>query len=360
MYKYTALPIGIDEPTPYQSSKSVPSDTWLLWGCHIAVTCLSATFLLITFPLSAWCFIKNIPAYQRVVLFRLGRVRPTKGPGLIVLLPLIDQWQPVDMRTRAFKVPPCKVKSRDGALVSLGADIQYRVSDPVLSVMSVQDLDLVIRSTSQNLLKQSLGRKYLREIHSKKASIGEQLKEDINEQVKPWGVNVERVHLVLESVLQAPEDQLIETLTSRSNTGFEHLLTQFVSLVNQSSGKRNPPSLADAFTDISLQHLLSQLEERLSESLVSNVKASYQMYITLQDGERVAYYLNLTSGSGCCGWGVLPFPSDVTIETTELDLLSLFRGNLHPITAYKEGRMRVIGDLQTALRLENVLRVFQQ
>ncbi|KAM4678166.1 stomatin-like protein 1 isoform 2-T2 [Discoglossus pictus] len=336
MYKYTALPVGLDEHHPAQITKPAPSDSWLLWGCHTAFACMSFLLLLITFPLSAWCFLKIIPDYQRVVVFRLGRVRPTRGPGLIMLLPFIDQWQRVDMRRKAFNVPPCKVKSRDGALVSMGADVQYRVSDPVLSVMSVQDLNFVTRNTAQNLLTESLGRKYLREIHGDRVRIGEQLQEDINEQVKPWGVNVERVELALEAVLRAPEDPLLGPLNLQGT-----------------------PSTTVS-TDITLQQLLSRLEGSLSDSLVSEVNASYQLYVIMQSGQRAAYYLDLATGSGRCGWGTLPSPPDVTLEISESDLLSMFRGDLHPITAYSGGRLQVTGDLQTALRLEKALQVVRQ
>ncbi|KAM4678165.1 stomatin-like protein 1 isoform 1-T1 [Discoglossus pictus] len=363
MYKYTALPVGLDEHHPAQITKPAPSDSWLLWGCHTAFACMSFLLLLITFPLSAWCFLKIIPDYQRVVVFRLGRVRPTRGPGLIMLLPFIDQWQRVDMRRKAFNVPPCKVKSRDGALVSMGADVQYRVSDPVLSVMSVQDLNFVTRNTAQNLLTESLGRKYLREIHGDRVRIGEQLQEDINEQVKPWGVNVERVELALEAVLRAPEDPLLGPLNLQgtpSTSGFEQLLVQFVSLVNQSSSHHNTIAPAAVSTDITLQQLLSRLEGSLSDSLVSEVNASYQLYVIMQSGQRAAYYLDLATGSGRCGWGTLPSPPDVTLEISESDLLSMFRGDLHPITAYSGGRLQVTGDLQTALRLEKALQVVRQ
>ncbi|XP_075438731.1 stomatin-like protein 1 [Ascaphus truei] len=361
---YNALPLGLDEPPPsllLRTPKPAPHETWLTWGCHTAVSCLSLLLLIITFPISAWCAFKVVPDYQRVVIFRLGRVRPPRGPGLILLLPMIDQWQRVDMRVKAFSVPPCKVRSRDGALVSLGADVQFRVCDPVLSMMSVQDLSFVMRSTSQHLLAQTLGRKNLREIQSDRLRIGEQLREDIGEQVKPWGVSVERVELALEAVLRMPEDTLIGPLDPHAtppSAGLEQLVMQFISLANQSSGISDTPPTTGHYVpgSLELQQLLSGLEGSLSESLVSEVGASYQLYVTLCGGEKAAYYLDLTSGSGSSGWGVLPRPPDVTLETSEADLLSLLRGDLHPLSAYTGGRLRVGGDLQTALRLEVVLR----
>ncbi|XP_053319607.1 stomatin-like protein 1 [Spea bombifrons] len=357
-YTYTSLPVGLDEPPPSQSQKTAPSQSLLLSGLYTAVTCLSCLILVITFPLSIWCLLKIVPDYQRVVVFRLGRARGPRGPGPVLLLPLIDQLHRVDMRVRAFNIPPSKVKSRDGALVSLGADVQFRVCDPVLSVLSVQDLNFVIRNTAQNLLTQSLGRKYLREIHSDRVRIGEHLKEDINEEVKPWGVCVERVELALEAIVQAPEDTLDGTLNIQSKPpsgGFEQLLLQVISLAKQSSENDSKPCAG-----LSLQQLLSRLEGNLTSSLVSEVGSSFQFYLTLQGGEKAAYFLDLTSGSGQCGWGVFHRNPDVTLELTEADLLLLIQGDLHPLAAYTQGRLRVTGDVQTALKLQRVLPVAKQ
>lgn len=57
-------------------------------------------------------FFKTVPNYERIVVFRLGRIQHPKGPGVVLVLPLIDQWQRVDLRTRAFNIPPCKVLTK--------------------------------------------------------------------------------------------------------------------------------------------------------------------------------------------------------------------------------------------------------
>ncbi|XP_063301967.1 stomatin-like protein 1 [Pelobates fuscus] len=357
-YKYISLPTGLDEAPPWQCQKAAPSDSWILSVVHTAISCLSCLLLLITFPVSIWCFLKVVPDYQRIVVFRLGRVRPPRGPGMVLLLPLIDQFQRVDMRTRAFKIPPSKVKSRDGAVVCLGADIQFRVCDPVLSVLSVQDLSFVIQNTAQNLLVQSLGRKYLQEMYSSRMRIGEHLKEDINEQVKPWGACVDRVDLAMEAVMQSPDSNPVGCVNTQSKTpsgGFEQLLMQVISLAKQNPEKEINPS-----TGLTLQQLLSRLEGNLNESLVSKVGSSFQFHLTLESGERAPYFLDLTSGSGRAGWGVIGGTPDVTLDITETDLLSLIQGKLHPLAAYNQGRLRVQGNLQTALQLQEVLQVVTQ
>ncbi|KAG8576073.1 hypothetical protein GDO81_009767 [Engystomops pustulosus] len=301
-------------------------------------------------------FHQIVPDYERVVVFRLGRVRPPKGPGLVLLLPLIDQFQRIDLRTRAFSIQPCKIKSRDDVLVSIGADVQFRVCDPILSVLSVQNLNFVIQNTAENLLAQSLGRKYFREICGDRMRIGEHFKEDINEQVKPWGVCVERVDLLMEAVQRSHEEHVtvpFNPLVGNPSGGIEQMIMQFVSMAKQVSATDTKPSISSP--DFSLQDLLSRLEGTLSESLVSEVRSSYQIYVIHRDQKRSACFLDLTAGSGLSGMGVLTSPPDVTLEITEADLLSLIQGDLNPMTAYTTGRLHVTGNLQTAILLGKVL-----
>ncbi|KAI2575065.1 STOML1 isoform 10, partial [Pan troglodytes] len=91
-----------------------------------------------------------------MIVFRLGRIRTPQGPGMVLLLPFIDSFQRVDLRTRAFNVPPCKLASKDGAVLSVGADVQFRIWDPVLSVMTVKDLNTATRMTAQNAMTKAL------------------------------------------------------------------------------------------------------------------------------------------------------------------------------------------------------------
>ncbi|KAM5172250.1 stomatin-like protein 1 [Mantella aurantiaca] len=361
-YRYSALPLNL-ESLPSNAANSAKSDTWLMKLCYTGLTFLCFLIVIITLPVSIWFSVKIVPDYQRMVIFRLGRVRPPKGPGLVLVVPFIDQLQRVDMRARAFSIQPSKVKSRDDVLVSLRADVHFRVCDPVLSVMSVQDLNFVIQHTAENLLTQSLGHKYLREIYGDRARIAEHLKEDINEQVKVYGVCIVHTELQLEAVLRSQEEHMNVPITPPalgSPAGLEQMFVQLVSLAQQTvtSGSSDSSPSPDEVSDagFSIQQMASQLEGVLSESLVAEVGSSFQLNVTLHRGESVSYFIDLTSGSGSCGWGIFPGTPDVTLKMTEADLVSFIKGDLSPFAAYTTGRLHVVGDLRTALQLEKVLK----
>ncbi|XP_053744830.1 stomatin-like protein 1 isoform X3 [Panthera pardus] len=149
--------------------------SWPSYLCHGLISFLGFLLLLITFPVSGWFALKIVPTYERMIVFRLGRIRTPQGPGMVLLLPFIDSFQRVDLRTRAFNVPPCKLASKDGAVLSVGADVQFRIWDPVLSVMTVKDLNTATRMTAQNAMTKALLKRPLREIQMEKLKISDQL-----------------------------------------------------------------------------------------------------------------------------------------------------------------------------------------
>uniref|UniRef100_A0A8D0GM56 Stomatin-like protein 1 n=1 Tax=Sphenodon punctatus TaxID=8508 RepID=A0A8D0GM56_SPHPU len=308
-----------------------------------------------------------------MIVFRLGRMRAPQGPGVVLLLPFIDHWQRVDMRTRAFNVPPCKVTSVDGAVISVGADIQFRVWNPVLSVMMVKDLNTAARMTAQNAMTKTLLKKNLREIQTEKARIGDQLLLEINDVIKSWGLEVDRVELILEAVLQPPQESLSGPHTihqlaihffgtgrasaSLSGTSGTADNVKTVSEIQQGGPLITTTTSSSNVKIPSTEELLSTLETFLSESLVNQVRACYQFNILLPSRVQSMYFIDLSEGHGKVGHGMPEHSPDVVLEMTEEDLQALFMGNLRPLNAYMSGRLRVRGDLNLALKLEEIFRM---
>ncbi|NXD12871.1 STML1 protein, partial [Nothocercus nigrocapillus] len=373
------------DPLGQPSNAADSVQGWLSWICHGMITSLVFLLLLATFPISGWFALKVVPAYERMIIFRLGRMRAPQGPGIVLLLPFIDHWQRVDLRTRAFNVPPCKLTSKDGAVVSMGADVQFRVWDPVLSVLVVKDLIATTRMTAQNAMTKTLLKKSLREIQAEKLRIGEQLVLEINDMTKSWGLEVDRVELTMEAVLQPPQESLVgplapvpglEGLDSTIQQLAAHLFSNTLALTGSANGSPEAADSAETVNEVepptaavgtgsarrkpSADELLSAVELFLSEPLVGQVGASYQVNIALPSGAQSTYFIDLSSGSGRAGRGLPEGSPDVVLEMSEKDLQDLFLGDLRPLSAYMSGRLQVKGDLHVALKLEELLKAMKQ
>ncbi|XP_042351741.1 stomatin-like protein 1 [Plectropomus leopardus] len=354
------------------------SQGWLSWICNLIVISLVYICTFLTFPITGWFVLKTVPNYQRIVVFRLGRVCPPKGPGIVLVLPLIDQWQRVDLRTRAFNIPPCQVTTLDGGVLSVGADIQFRIWNPVMSVLSVQDLNASTRMTAQKALTYSLAKKTVREIQSERVKLGEYLGMDINQMTQPWGLEVDRVELTLGSLLKAPEEgpsgPLIVPPTVSGLEGLAGPIQQLAMHFLGHGGASQPQqkdsiTYADELssssqtivaTPRSVEELLGGVKLLLSETLVHQVGACFQFDISSEDGQHHSYYVDLSQGSGAAGAGSLCREPDVTLSMTDNDLLAMFQGELRPFAAYTAGRLRIQGDIKTAMKLEEVIKLLKK
>ncbi|KAJ8002440.1 hypothetical protein DPEC_G00158930 [Dallia pectoralis] len=384
---------------------------WLSWICNVTITFMVYVFVFITFPLSGWFVLKVVPNYQRIVVFRLGRVGPPKGPGVVLVLPLIDQWQRVDLRTRAFNIPPCQVRTSDGGVVSVGADIQFRIWSPVMSVVSVQDLNASTRLTAHNAMTTTLGEKRLREIQTERAKLGEYLGMEINELTRPWGLEVDRVELTVGAVLKPPQDSqsgpgsIIIPPYVPGLEGLAEPIQQmaFHFLGNMMKGSVGPPlartgvtlssedsiifsdevsgapqilpsepglapvyvtgeeGVAGSSRPTSVLELLEVVKLLLSDSLVSQVGACFLFLLQSADGQQTSYYVDLSHGRGSAGPGSPPEGQvpDVTLSMRDDDLVAMFQGDLRPYAAYTTGRLIVQGDLKTAMKLEELLKLLR-
>ncbi|XP_068411398.1 stomatin-like protein 1 isoform X4 [Eschrichtius robustus] len=349
--------------------------SWPSCLCHGLISFLGFLLLLITFPISGWFALKIVPTYERMIVFRLGRIRTPQGPGMVLLLPFIDSFQRVDLRTRAFSVPPCKLASKDGAVLSVGADVQFRIWDPVLSVMTVKDLNAATRMTAQNAMTKALLKRPLREIQMEKLKISDQLLLEINDVTRAWGLEVDRVELAVEAVLQLPQDGPAgPSLDSTLQQLALHFLGGGMSSVAGGAPLPEPDTL-DMVNEVepSAPHggarsspkqpvaegLLMALKPFLSEALVSQVGACYQFNVVLSSGTQSIYFLDLTTGQGRVGHGVPDAIPDVVVEMAEEDLQALLCRELRPLGAYMSGRLKVKGDLAVAMKLEAVLRALK-
>ena len=154
---------------------------------------LLAIVVLLVFFLTA--ALKILNEYERGVIFRLGRVIAAKGPGLIILIPLIDRMVKVSLRLIALDVDPQDVITRDNVSVKVNAVIYFRVIDPVKAIIEVENYGYAISQLAQTTLRSVCGEAELDDLLANREKINAQLQEILDTHTDPWGIKVATVEL---------------------------------------------------------------------------------------------------------------------------------------------------------------------
>jgi regulator of protease activity HflC (stomatin/prohibitin superfamily) len=139
--------------------------------------------------------IKVMREYERAVVFLLGRFWAVKGPGLIVVIPVIQQMVKVDIRTRVLDVPQQDVISRDNVSVKVNAVIYYRVIDAEKSIIQVEDFKQATSQLAQTTLRSVLGQHELDEMLAEREKLNTDIQRILDEQTVAWGIKVANVEL---------------------------------------------------------------------------------------------------------------------------------------------------------------------
>lgn len=139
--------------------------------------------------------IRVLNEYERGVIFRLGRVIAAKGPGLILLIPLVDRMKKVSLRLVTADIAPQDVITRDNVSVKVNAVLYFRVLDPVNAIISVEDYLYATSQLAQTTLRSVCGQAELDELLAAREKINMELQEILDRQTDPWGIKVTVVEL---------------------------------------------------------------------------------------------------------------------------------------------------------------------
>jgi len=158
---------------------------------------ISIILIAVTLPWSLLYCVKMVQEYERAVIFRLGRLKKggASGPGLFFILPCIDNYSCMDLRSVSYEVPPQEMLSRDSVTVSVDAVCFYKISNPLAAVCNVGSYSHSTNLLVATSLRNVLGTKTLSEILSERESICHLLEHILDEATRPWGVKVERVEI---------------------------------------------------------------------------------------------------------------------------------------------------------------------
>ncbi len=151
--------------------------------------------ILVLAVLFLWAAIRVLNEYERGVIFRLGRVIQIKGPGLIILVPVIDKMVRVSLRLVVMDVDPQDVITRDNVSVKVNAVIYFRVIDSIKAVIEVEDYRYAMGQLAQTTLRSICGQAELDELLSEREKINSSIQEILDTQTDPWGIKVTTVEL---------------------------------------------------------------------------------------------------------------------------------------------------------------------
>src|SRR5262245_1774992 len=139
--------------------------------------------------------VRVLREYERGVIFRLGRLIAQKGPGLILLIPMIDRMVKVDLRTVTLNIPPQEVITRDNVPAGVNAVAYFRVIDPRKAITEVENYLLATSQIAQTALRSVLGKAEFDQLLSERERLNEELQTIIDESTEPWGVKVTAVEI---------------------------------------------------------------------------------------------------------------------------------------------------------------------
>lgn len=163
------------------------------------VQLLSMVLYVLLFPIAICFSIRILQEYERAVVLRMGRLRPggPKGPGMIFLIPCIDEMEKVDLRTRSLDVPPQAILTKDSVTVNVEAVVYYRVSNAQDVLMQVIDPQLCCRLLAMTTLRNVTGMYMLIELISAKKTLSRRIKSmlDSTGAIDSWGIRIERVEM---------------------------------------------------------------------------------------------------------------------------------------------------------------------
>ena len=152
-------------------------------------------FLIVAILIVVPMIFKVMREYQRAVVFTFGRFTSVKGPGLIIIIPLVQQIERVDLRTIVMDVPSQDVISRDNVSVKVNAVVYYRVMDPERAIIQVEHFNDATSQLAQTTLRSVLGQHELDEMLAEREKLNRDIQEILDKQTDAWGIKVANVEI---------------------------------------------------------------------------------------------------------------------------------------------------------------------
>lgn len=317
---------------------------------------IMAFFLcLVTLPFSLFFIMKMVPQYERILVYRLGRLYGVKGPGLVFVLPCLDKWSRIDLRTKAFHIPPTSLSTKDGGVISVGALVYFRIVDPVKTSLTVTDVNKAVRHVSQSCMSSLLSKKTFDVVITKRLNLSYDLQVDINLAAQDWGAEVSGVELSDINLLVKPKQMQNCGMFGGSmagGTGDNQLMSGLASLAQHVIAQAQQGSSTNAPEETSdISQLINNIKLVIDADLVGKVGLTYAFEI---DG--CTYALDLKNHPGSVG--AIPtganFDADVRISLSANTLSNIMNKKLSMLSAYSSGKLKLNGSVSDAAKLSHL------
>lgn len=355
----------------FKVTENVSKPNIVVWLAGSFIILLLYVIVFVTFPLSAWFTLKKVKDYQRLVIYRLGIRLAVKKHGYSILLPMVDQWTMIDMRTKAFNVPPQHILLIDSAGIEVGADVFYQITDPVLSISACCDINSSTRVLVQTTMTRLLSKHCLDDIVNRNRVIVQEMMTDLNTFIQPWGLTISRIDLSEIKIHSEPKpgaglpggnpmDILKSIISSVMSPSDNSSSLVDLNTVVEKVESTVDMSKVDNFENIgqeklSMELLVNTIRLQLNVKLVDQYGIIYKFIVTGVGGG--IFILDLKNGDGYIGSppNSQKMNVDVVLKLSFDDLNSIFDGSLSTFNAYMSGRLEVVGDLQAAMKLQDLL-----
>lgn len=337
--------------TPNQSAK----DTDLL-SRLVSTTflCLSYAAIFFTLPISVWFCFKTLPQWERLVIYRLGKLEGVKGPGNIFVIPWLDTCMKLDLRTQLITNPVKQFLTRDQAIVEAGSTVHYRIVDPLCYASTIKDPELC----GLKQLAYAISIKRMQEhrekdfLDGKKTYVEQEIQKELNTALTSWGIEISSVeingyHVLNEArpvnaFLNVMKQLGLSTFIEGSAAG--DLLQATTSMAV--GGEKGSFGLKSA-NAIRMQGMLH----------AANVSVDTGAIICLKIGPDETFYVDFTQGKGLVS-EVAPGRLDMTVSLANqatFDMLVKGTSQSQFLQSYLTGDISVDGDMDALIQLQKIL-----
>lgn len=322
----------------YDSCAIPEAESWSSQCLRIIISCLCYVLFVMSLPISLIICIKRVPSLERIVIIRLGKLQPVKGPGMVIVFPCIDIWSRVDLKPQKLFLEPKNILTADGGIIEITTEIEYQVADIVHFVTKVQQLEKAFHQLCHQCLVNTASEK-TQDFEKEKKCFESSLQEELNRTVISWGLEVTKVEILSVKVLKEaePVDALGNLISSlRTAFGFafeENVMPGFMELKSA-----NSYSLSDA--------IISLANKAIQKGLFKNVTASYKFIV---DND-VLYCVIENESVKILGKNE-DIQSNVIISLSNKDLEDLLSQKISPTDAYQQGKVEVSGDWKLLNRI---------